>query len=351
MKDYLIVGFGLAGLSMASVLERRSHSFEVIDTPSNVDHRVVGGMFNPIILKRFSPAWRAHDMWLQSKQTYQYFENKFQQKFILPFTILRILHSVEEQNNWIVASDKAVMKDYMTTPIFFDSIDGIEAPFGFGKMKNVGRVAGEEILENYQHDLKERQLLIQEKFDYNALKINENDVEYKGRKFKKVVFAEGSYVVNNPYFNYLPMKVSKGEMLIIHVPGLKLEATIKSKVFMVPVGNNLYIVGSTYHWDDPTNLLTVQGKEELETKLKTFLKLPYQVMDYRSGIRPTVSDRRPLIGQHPQYKALYVLNGLGTRGIIYAPALAENLYDYLEKEKPIDKEMSIERFENLYMNA
>lgn len=348
MKDYLIVGFGLAGLSMASVLERHNHSFEVIDTPSNADHRVIGGMYNPVILKRFSPAWRAHDMWSQSKKTYEYFEEKFQQKFILPFNIYRILQSVEEQNNWVVASDKEVMKEYMLTPIKSETINGIESPFGLGQLKDVGRVEGEKILEYYLNDLKKRQILTQEKFNYNELKINDNSVEYKGKLYGKVIFAEGSYVVNNSYFDYLPMKVSKGEMLIVHVPGLKLDATIKSKVFMVPVGEDMYIVGSTYHWDDTSHLLTIQGKKEIENKLKSFLKLPYTVVDYKSGVRPTVSDRRPLIGQHPEYKPLYVLNGLGTRGIIYAPALAERLYAYSENGKPIEEEMCIDRFENLY---
>ncbi len=348
MKDFLIVGFGLAGMSMASVLERRERSFRVIDTPTPDAHRVIGGMYNPVILKRFSPAWQAHEMWQQSVETYRWFEQKFQQTFIKPFDIYRILHSVEEQNNWVVASDKAVMNQYMLTPVKDNFIHGIEAPYGLGQLHNVGRVEGELILAHYEKYLKEQQLLLDETFDYDDLVIKDDHVDYQGEIYRHVIFAEGSYISHNPFFNYLPMKVSKGEMLIIHVPDLSLNDTIKSKVFMVPLGQQLFIVGSTYHWDDTTHLLTVKGQQELESKLKKFLKLPYTVLDYKAGVRPTVSDRRPLLGQHPQYQPLFVLNGLGTRGIIYAPALAEILYEMITSHKPVDEAMHIDRFKQHY---
>jgi glycine/D-amino acid oxidase-like deaminating enzyme len=70
-------------------------------------------------------------------------------------------------------------------------------------------------------------------------------------------------------------------------------------------------------------------------------------VDYKTGIRPTVLDRRPLLGKHPKYQNLAVFNGLGTRGIIYAPALAEILYEHLENATNLDTEMDIDRFKHL----
>lgn len=350
-KEYLIVGFGLAGLAFTSVLERNQKSFHVIDNNHDNASRVIGGMYNPIILKRFTPAWQAHNMWEKSISTYQYFEQKFNKKYFQPFHIYRILQSVEEQNNWTVASDKVVMNKYMLTDIQMENIEGIYAPYGFGELKNVGRVEGEQIMKDYKEYLSKKNLFSKETFEYSKLIFGENYVEYKGEQYQQVVFSEGSLITENPFFNYLPMKVSKGEMLIVEIPDLQLDKAIKSSCFMVPLGNQMFIVGATYNWEDKTFNLTNEGKADLEEKLTSFLKLPYKILDYKAGIRPTVSDRRPLLGRHPVHSQLAVLNGLGTRGIIYAPALAEILYDHLEKDVTIDSEMNINRFESLLQSS
>lgn len=71
---------------------------------------------------------------------------------------------------------------------------------------------------------------------------------------------------------------------------------------------------------------------------------PFEVVYQSAGIRPTVKDRRPLVGQHSQYKNLYILNGLGTRGVIVAPAISKQLYDLIEQNEPLESEINIARF-------
>jgi flavin-dependent dehydrogenase len=347
MKDYLVVGFGLAGLAFTSVLERKGKSFDIIDNNNNATHRVVGGMYNPIILKRFTPAWKADEMWLKSIQSYHWFEKKFNTTYVYPFQIYRILQSLEEQNNWSVASDKVVMRDYMNPTIKMENYKGIEAPFGFGELDKVGRVDGEQILSDYKKELSTKELFNQENFTYEDIVLHNDTVEYHGQQYKHIVFSEGSNIVYNPYFNYLPMKEAKGEMLVIEIPDLSFTKAIKSSCFMVPLGKQKFIVGATYNWEDKSGELTLKGKSELEKKLQSFLKVPYAILDYKAGIRPTVLDRRPLLGQHPKHDKLWVLNGLGTRGIIYAPALAELLFDAIENGAELNNELNINRFNTL----
>lgn len=346
--DYIIVGLGLAGLAFAVELDKANKSFIVIDDNPNRLSRVVGGMYNPIILKRFTPAWQAHEMWQVALPFYQELEKKFSKKYIFPIEIRRILQSIEEQNNWVVASDKRIMSNYMETDIIHENIEGIKAPFGFGKLKYVGRVTGEVLLEDYKKYLLSINKLKIETFDYNSLQISKDKVIYKGVEAKNVVFSEGSYVNQNPFFNYLPMQVAKGELLVIEVPNLNLYFTIKSSVFMVPYENNQYVVGATYNWKDKSFDATDIAKKEIEEKLNRFLKLPYKIVDRKVGIRPTVKDRRPLVGQHLKYTNLAVLNGLGTRGVIIAPFIAKTLFNAIENKQEVPKEMNIQRFESLY---
>ena len=50
-----------------------------------------------------------------------------------------------------------------------------------------------------------------------------------------------------------------------------------------------------------------------------------------AGIRPTTKDRRPLVGSHPEYKNVFVVNGLGTRGVMMSPFVAEQLFNHIEQ--------------------
>ncbi len=343
--DYIIVGFGLAGMAFVAELEKAGKSFIVFDNNENAPSRIVGGMYNPIILKRFTPAWMSHEMWQYSLPFYQELEKKFKKLYITPIEIKRILHSIEEQNNWIVASDKAVMSEYMQPEISNKQVTGILSPYGFGKLKNVGRVEGEELLNDYKKYLVAKKQFLEKSFEYEHLIVRDDKVQYLNIDADQIVFSEGTYLHQNPFFNYLPMREAKGEMLVIEIPDLDIDFTIKSGVFMVPFGNNKYVVGATYNWEDKTFNSTKEAREELERKLNSFLKLPYKIIDYKVGLRPTIKDRRPLIGRHPKYPNLAVLNGLGTRGVIIAPYLAKSLFNHLEKQESILKEMDIKRYE------
>ena len=142
----------------------------------------------------------------------------------------------------------------------------------------------------------------------------------------------------------MPLNGTKGEVLTIKAPDLKLKAAIKSSVFIIPVGNDCYTVGSTYNWDDKSNKPTAAGKDELLSKLKTFITCDFEVVKHVAGIRPTVKDRRPLVGRHSEHQNLYVLNGLGTRGVMIAPYVAQQLFQFIGAKRPLDPEIDCNRF-------
>ena len=92
-------------------------------------------------------------------------------------------------------------------------------------------------------------------------------------------------------------------MLLIRCKGLDETRVIKSGVFIIPVGDDLYRIGATYKWKDKTSIPTEASKQELVEKLQKFLKLPFEVIDHVAGVRPTVTDRKPLVGTHPGYSS------------------------------------------------
>ena len=66
--------------------------------------------------------------------------------------------------------------------------------------------------------------------------------------------------------------------------------------------------------------------------METFITCEYKVVNHVAGIRPTVVDRRPLIGGHPEYSNLFILNGFGSRGVLIGPQLSHELYKYIEED-------------------
>ena len=64
--------------------------------------------------------------------------------------------------------------------------------------------------------------------------------------------------------------------------------------------------------------------------LKELISCEFEVVEHLAGIRPTVKDRRPLLGRHYSEKNIYILNGFGTRGVLFAPYVSDKLYDFIE---------------------
>lgn len=342
--DYIVVGLGLAGLAFTKELEKNKKSYLVFEDHSQNSSLVAGGVYNPVALKRFTPVWNATEQLDIALPFYEVLEIQFNRKYDYPIDIYRIFKSVEEQNNWFAACDNPVLSNYMSTKLIKEKHEGVLADFGYGKLLNTGRIDTKTLLEDYRNYLLKKKLVRNESFQYSELKITENGVEYKGVIASKIVFCEGFGLKNNPYFNKLPMQEAKGELITIHAPNLNIDFMIKSAVFVLPLGNNLYKIGATFNWKDKTQLPTEEGKNELTAKLETFITVPYEIVEHESGIRPTVKDRRPLVGKHPKHQNLAVLNGLGTRGVMIAPSIAKALYDHLENGIALDKEISIARF-------
>ncbi|MGB3149530.1 MAG: FAD-dependent oxidoreductase, partial [Maribacter sp.] len=59
MIDYLVVGLGLAGTSFCETLFKNNKTFVVFNDTSQKSSLVAGGLYNPVILKRFTLSWNA----------------------------------------------------------------------------------------------------------------------------------------------------------------------------------------------------------------------------------------------------------------------------------------------------
>ncbi|MDB2385390.1 FAD-binding oxidoreductase [Polaribacter sp.] len=343
--DYIIVGLGLAGLAFVEELLTAKKSFIVFEDSSQTSSLVAGGVYNPVILKRFTPVWNAKEQLAIALPFYKKLEEKLAIHIDDKFTTKKVFKSIEDQNNWFIASDKPKQKPYLDTNLDTNSYNGVIADFNFGNVKETGKIDTRKLLNAYRTYLKSKEVIRFEKFDYKNIEFYNKEIKYEGITSKRVVFSEGFGLKQNPFFDQLPLNGTKGETVTIHAPELNIEFLLKSTLFVLPIGNNNYKIGATFNREDKTPLPTAKAREEIITKLENIINVPYKILDQSAGIRPTVKDRRPLVGVHKQYQQLAVLNGLGTRGVMIGPTVAKDLFNHLEFGTPLDPEIDITRFE------
>ena len=346
--DYLIVGSGLAGICFAEHLRRAGKRFLLFSDESQQASEVAGGLYNPLILKRFTLAHNAAEQLDYAIPFYEDLSKFLGLELDIKMRTFRIMHSVAEHNTWFEARDQRGYSRFMSDR--FEPVNNphIEAPFKLAEVLETGRLDTKLLRTAYIDYLKRVLCFRSERFNYERLEIADGYVKYDDVVATKLVFAEGYGLKANPFFNYLPLNGTKGELLLIRCPGLSETRVLKSGVFIIPLGNDLYRVGSTYKWKDKTNVPTEEAKAELLEKLKKFLTLPFEVMDHVAGVRPTVTDRKPLVGRHPQYANLFVLNGFGSRGVMIGPLAAHQLLQFIETNSSLPEDESIDRFASLY---
>ncbi|CAM4205603.1 NAD(P)/FAD-dependent oxidoreductase [Gillisia hiemivivida] len=351
MLDYIIVGSGLSGIAVAEKLLSKDKKILVYDDNSQSSSTVAGGIYNPVILKRFTLAWNANEQLDTALSFYRSLERKLEISLIHPLPIYRRFHSIEEQNNWFSAMDKPYLSRFLDEKLVSTINPHIPSSFYFGHVRETGVVNTELLLEKYRAYLTEINSFQQETFDFDQFEVNEDHCIYKNRRAKMIIFCDGFGLKTNPYFNYLPLNGNKGEYLIIKAQDLKLEVAVKSSVFIIPLGEDLYKVGATYNNWDKTKEPTLEGKNYLLEKLNGFLNCDFEIVDQVAGIRPAAKDRKPLVGKHPKHGNMYCCNGFGSRGVLIGPTVASELINYIEDSVALSEEIDINRFAKLYQAA
>ena len=149
MIDFIIVGSGLAGVSFANIALEAGKKIFVFDNQSQPSSTVAGGMYNPVVLKRFTEIWKAQEQVDLCQKIYPKLEAKLNVKFDFPMQLFRKFASIEEQNNWFVACDKPSLSPFLNSNINYDSYESISAPFGFGEVFSSGYLDIKNLLNSY----------------------------------------------------------------------------------------------------------------------------------------------------------------------------------------------------------
>lgn len=346
--EFLIVGQGLSGTWLSYYLQKAGKSFLVIDNNGPAaPSRLAAGIINPVTGRRHVEVWMAKEIMPFAWGAYtelggQLGIETISRKDIIDFfpspqMMLSFQQRVQENGEFVSLSESQGQLHQ-----FFNY------EFGYGEIRPVYTANLETMLPAWRKFLQQNNLLVEEEFDISQLLVSAENVIYKSITAQKIIFCDGNSSVVNPYFKNLPFAPNKGEALIVEIPGLPSANIYKKGLLLVPMDTaGQWWIGSSYAWEFDNEEPTTDFRKKTEQLLKNWLKMPFTILKHLSGVRPATLERRPFVGLHPQYPAVGILNGMGSKGCSLSPFFAKQLADHLLCAKPISPEADICRFRNI----
>lgn len=351
IRDLLIIGQGIAGSVLALSALAAGHSVRVLDkghSPSS--SLAAAGMVNPFILKRRRLVWKANEHVQEAQDFYSDWENVLGQSFYHPSRIHRLIHDVSEWNDWKAMegeSNTGVFHGGMTDAL--PSGASIDAPHGYFLVEGSGWMDVPVFLNAVRDYLTQDDSYRKDEFEPTALKESAVGYRYHDADYINVVICTGVPSLGTdsrfeiPLFGELPFNPAKGHTVDVRVPDWGLEEVVHGAVFVIPIGEDVYRIGSTYSWHLLDEVIEPKEISRLLADFETICSLPYEVVASRAGVRPATKDRRPLIGSIPENPRFHMFGGLGSRAVMNAPSLAKILLQSIFHGAPIPKEISLAR--------
>ncbi len=343
-EKFLIVGAGLAGTSLAHELQSAGHQVTLLDKGENHATAIAAGMVNPMVFRRMNKSWRLDECMQDAVPYYLKLEKKFQKQLYFPITIRRMFSSLQEREFWEKRQEIDEYKSYLNTISEEDNnYSKAINEFGSGRLKQAFWVDALAYYERNRNYFQSIDCLLNEEFDLNQF--DEKTASYKGIEYDKVVFCCGYMNKYIPFFASAPVEQTKGQTLTIKSTDLPEDESLNRKCFVLPLGENTFRIGATYEWNDESLTTSEQSKNLLLEHLSVLGNFSVKITEQSVGVRPTVLDRRPIMGQHPEHSKLFIFNGLGTKGYLMAPTLAKDMCAFLLEGKELEREVSLKRFE------
>ncbi len=345
MKHFLIVGGGIAGTSLAYHLLNRSCRVTLVDSGLNHSSAVAAGQINPIVFRRMTKSWRVDEFLPYARSFFETIEEITKQKIIADKTIRRMFAHEQEKDLWLQRQEQKEFEDYIF-PLSDEDLSFNQAKniCGSGRVKNSFYVLSTSFLDAMKAIISKHEngSWITEKIDFQD--INPSTTAWKEKVYDGIVFCSGYLNNENPYFNFLKVDQTKGEVLNVRGDFYE-DESLNRKCFLLPKGNKEFRVGSNYQWNTPDTSPTEAIKEEILNNLKTLVEGEVLVTDHQAGIRPTTKDRRPVLGAHPDIEGFYIYNGLGAKGYMCAPLLSKEYVEYILDGLPLHEEVDLRRYQ------
>jgi len=356
--EYVIIGGGLAGISLASELLNRNHSICLIDS-SKIAAGASGtplGLANYATGRFAKPAWNAGQCIAKLRENLEYVQSNvpvqvFKENGVLrPAMTEKIALAMKEQlhedswpdnrTEWLTPSDAKNMNPYIQSDLgalWLPKALTVNVPAYLRGFTDLLTTRGLDLFENANYSYSKNK-------DGWQIKLSSADIAIQARR---LIICAGYSSKKFAEFKWLPLTPVKGQLAIIKTKKkVSFGHSVSALGYIASLNRQEFVLGSTYEHDydheNPDefglNYVTKRAKKVLPD-----LVAEAEVVGRWAGVRASTQNRKPIAGIHPHIDDLYVFCGLGSKGLLYSGYISELFANLLEKGKSLPAETSIKR--------
>lgn len=327
--DVVIAGQGLAGSLLAWELLRYGIEFRVFDPGDGRSaSKAAGGLYYPLAARKLKEVELSAQQLPLMYNTFREIEKIIGKQFLFERPSLKLIRD-DELEKWAKAQQNDLAH------LISDIISGIQlkgvVPGYHGVVISAsGFVDVPGFISATRDWLVHHGLLVSEKVSGDNIQDSGKHLIINGsHQAGKLVFCEGPAAAVNPLLASGTIRMNKGELIEIEAPGLQEDYILRKEIFVLPTGNCRFRAGATYSHEFHDYEPTEAGLRELTSKLDQIIDTPYKITGHWAGLRPTTRNRLPVYGPLPGNSRVFLLNGLGSRGVIQGPWYANKMVKYL----------------------
>lgn len=327
--ENLIVGQGLAGSAIAWTLHWDGQSVLMFDRMEpNTASRVSAGLVTPVTGKRLVKSPEYDKYWSAAETFYRRVEQVTHTSFFAETDMIRLFEDEAARAAFLSRSGA-------------ESVSGIKLWDGqvqSAGIRQPGIAMSPAARLNVNRYIEATRSYFTSLDSYQQLDVDfDRDVSYRNGQVHlgsqriladRLICCQG--VQRNSLFPSVPSNPSRGDILTVKIPEYERTEVVHRSVWIAPNPDGSQTVGSTYDWSHPKAEPTPAGRHEVLRKLQRIVTGTVEVTDHTAGVRPTMKDYEPVIGEHTTLKNVFIFNGLGSKGSLRAPLLAAELSTAME---------------------
>ena len=340
--DLVIIGLGLAGAALAWRATARNLDVLIVDDAADTAaSRVAAGLVTPLTGARLKPEGRFNELATAAAAHYRDVGRITGVEAYRARPACRVLSGPKELDAWRkldAAGNPLAQRWEEALPA------GVRSEGVAIRMPDAGRLAIADYVTATRDYFAERDALIEVTISDESVVADLRSVRLPelGITAGNAVFCRGFADHDNRYFGALGWRAAKGQILELDCPGFDERFTIHgSGTWLTASGAATVLAGATYEWDTLDATATAAARQQLTAKIESVVDLPFEIVGQRAAVRPIVEGRKPVIGQSALSDRVWLFNGLGSKGALFAPSVAQALLSNMVADRPIPPEWSL----------
>ena len=340
--DFLIVGQGLAGSLLAKALLRRGRSVHVVDDRwKSSSSQVAAGLMTPLTGRRFTLTKDYPELFAAASA-------KLTELGVFrPIQVYRMFVDDEQRAKGLKRTECTSCQPFIaqvtSAPGELDA--GLTDAFG-GALMNGAWVDLPKLMSEVRAELVAADALTEACFDPADAVVSAAGVTWRDVRAGAIIYCDGYKSAQRGPFKYLPWQPAKGEALTLRSDVPDKPFILNREGWALPLGQGVWRTGTNWQWDQLDEAPTEPQKEKLIRRFRSYFgqEVSVEVTAHIAGVRPCTSDNHPFMGTHPTQPRTHLFGGLGPRGTVWAPAMADEMAAYLCEGRALRKERDLARF-------